>query len=95
MKGEVILSNSNHTVGFLYFENFEGVKTDISLQYLKDAIRYLEDFEEKGLAPEEVTVGIEREEVGQPSTIVFFLDKKQKCGIAIAPIITNKEETEE
>jgi len=91
MKGEVMLSNSDNTVGFLYFENFEGVKTDIGLQYLKDAIRYFEDFEEKGLAPERITLGVVTEEGGQPGTVVFFLDKKQKCGMVIAPIIRGEE----
>jgi hypothetical protein len=95
MKREVILSNPAHTVGFLYFEKFEGVKTDIALDYLEDAIKYLKDFQEKGLAPERVTLGIATEKIGLPGTVVFFLDKKQKCGIAIAPIIDDEEGPEE
>ena len=94
MKGEVILSNKDCTVGFLYFNEFKGVKADIDLQYLKDAIKNIEDFEEKGLVPVKITLGIETEKP-VPGTVVFFLDKKQKCGIAIAPIIDNEEEPDE
>ena len=94
MRGEVILSNKDCTVGFLYFEEFKGLKADIDLQYLKDAIKNLEDFQEKGLAPERITIGIETEKA-VPGAVVFFLDKKQKCGIAIAPIICNEEEPDE
>jgi Ni,Fe-hydrogenase III component G len=94
MKGEVILSNPAHTVGFLYFEKFEGVTTAIDLQYLKDAIKYIEDFQEKGLAPAKITVGIETEKLRGVNMVVFFLDKKQKCGIAIAPMNDEAEEEE-
>jgi Ni,Fe-hydrogenase III component G len=92
MKGEVILSNLAHTVGFLYFEKFEGVTTNIDLQYLKDAVKYIEDFQKKGLALEKITVGIETEKLRGADMVVFFLDKKRKCGIAIAPIVGDDEE---
>ena len=95
MKGKIILSNRERTVGFLYFEKFEGIKTKINLQYLKDAISNLEAFQEKGLAPEKIVLGISTEEVGLPGTVVFFLDGKEKCGMAIAPIISEEEEEEE
>lgn len=94
MKGEVILSNPAHTVGFLYFKKFKGVTTDIDLQYLKDAIKNIEDFQEKGLALEKITLGIQTEKDGSPGMVIFFLDKKQKCGIAIAPIVSEEEESD-
>ena len=90
MTGEVILSNPAHTVSFMYFENFEGVKTDIDPQYLEDALKSLKVFRDNWDASERITVGIETAGEGQPGTVVFFLDKKQKSGIAIAPMIDNE-----
>jgi len=87
MKSEIILSNPERTVGFLRVEEFKGVKTCIDLEYLKKAIENLEDFSKKGLAPEKIVLGIETVNGELPGMVIFFLNEKETCGIAIAPIL--------
>jgi len=84
MKFEVILSNPERTVGFLRVEEFKGVKTCIALEYLKKAIENIEDLSKRGLVPEKIVLGISTESL--PGTAIFFLNEKETCGLAIAPL---------
>jgi len=92
MKTKVMLSNPEHTVGFLHIEGFEGVKIGIALEYLKRAIKNIEEFEERGLAPVKIVLGIETANPDMPGLVIFFLDEQETCGIAIAPIIGERGE---
>jgi hypothetical protein len=89
MNTEVLLSNSDRTVGFIHVPEFEGAQTTVDLKYLKQAIRNLEDFAEKGLAAPNLTVGIEKSE-NDSGLLIFFLGKKGKTGIAVAPMFDER-----
>lgn len=85
MKKEILLCNPDRTVGFIHVPEFEGMQTTIDLKYLKQAIKNLDDFAEKGLTPPELTIGIEKSE-NNSGMCIFFLDIEKKNGIAIAAI---------
>ena len=85
MNLDVVLSTSDRTVGFVHVSKFEGTRTTVDLKFLKQAIKTLEDFAEKGLTPPKLTIGIEESEK-EEGMLIFFLDKKGKTGIAIAPL---------
>lgn len=90
MKVEVLLSNSDHTVGFIHVPEFEGTQTTVELKYLKQAIKNLDDFAEKGLTPPNLTIAIEKSE-NNSGMLIFLLGEKQKTGLAIAPLLHPEE----
>lgn len=91
MKVEVLLANSDHTVGIIHVPKFEGTKTTVELKYLKQAIKNLDDFAEKGLTPPNLTIAIEKSE-NDSGMLIFFLGENQKTGLAVAPLLMPPEE---
>lgn len=90
MKLNILLSNSERTIGLVSVTGFSGSRTTVNLEFLKRAIKALDDLTEKGLTPVKLTVGIESSE-NQDGMFILFLDKEEKTGIAIAPLFAREK----
>jgi len=77
-KIEGIWENMEHTIGFTQIKKFEGVKTEIAIEYLIEVINMLKSLKKMGF--ETVVLGIE-----DRKPLLIFLDDKDQTALAIAP----------